>query len=228
MADQTDQQVAVIEAVSGLLPRPSASFIMLSQHWRGTHVISRRSAKHEGLTSRILFCGEPRLNRQTKKNLCSHVRVRRRKGTQTDRSYNVFLNPIFQRFPRQFYCQTTYPLKSKETCETSIVEKIQNIVVNKIFVAPTVQRYNAENVKRNLEKRKREKGEERRERIECERGGKGITSSEKQRQSVIRWHCYEPRNWPAEVRSARQSSTRDKRFPAERQITKSPLIYRRN
>lgn len=44
MADQADQQVAVIEAVSGLLPRPSASFIMCSHYWRGTRVISRRSA----------------------------------------------------------------------------------------------------------------------------------------------------------------------------------------
>lgn len=37
----------MIEAVSGLLPRPSASFIMRSHHWHGTRVISHRSAKHE-------------------------------------------------------------------------------------------------------------------------------------------------------------------------------------
>lgn len=67
MADQADQQVAVIEAVSGLLPRPSASFIMRSHHWRGTRVISRRSAKHEGQTGRILFCGRSRLTSRREK-----------------------------------------------------------------------------------------------------------------------------------------------------------------
>lgn len=50
----------MIEAVSGLLPRPSASFIMRSHHWRGTRVISRRSAEHEGQAGRILFRGRAR------------------------------------------------------------------------------------------------------------------------------------------------------------------------
>ena len=57
----------MIEAVSGLLPQPSASFIMPSYHWRGTRVISRRSAKHEGRARRILFCGQPRLTSRREK-----------------------------------------------------------------------------------------------------------------------------------------------------------------
>lgn len=40
---------------------------MPSYHWRGTRVISRRSAKHEGRPRRILFCGQPRLTSRREK-----------------------------------------------------------------------------------------------------------------------------------------------------------------